>query len=149
MEVKEGDIFGEMEAISREPRISRAVSLGKSSILILPKASYQCIFFEEYQDVGKDIARCAAEKRKAWNNHLKKILMTLGSIEPLYFKPPSYALLLIKGVHEVTGLINKAEKDQDTSKNSKTLASPQNLNPNRKHRDTKKQKTNFSASGML
>jgi hypothetical protein len=69
VEIKEGDIFGEMEANSNEPRISRAVSLDKSSILILTKADYYSIFFEEYQDVGKDIARCAAEKRKAWNNH--------------------------------------------------------------------------------
>jgi hypothetical protein len=75
--------------------------------------------------------------------------MNLGTIELLYFKPTSYALLLIKGVHEVTGLINKAEKDHDTSKNDKSRDGLASSKAEARGLHLGKKKTGLSASEML
>lgn len=75
--------------------------------------------------------------------------MELGTIEPLYFKPQSYALLLIKGVHEVTGLINKAEKDHDTNRNDKSGDGLASSKAEARGLHLGKKKTGLSASGML
>ena len=114
-----------MEAVSNETRMSKAISIGKSTILILAKQHYQTILFEEYQDLGREITKVCNQKRKAWNNYLKKTQLAQGSIDVLYYKPQSYAMLLVKGVHEAAGLEKKADKknieEQKDSKQKNSL----------------------------
>jgi hypothetical protein len=66
------------------------------------------------------ISHAARLRNEKLGTTIRKRYLRSWAAFNLYFKPPSYALLLIKGVHEVTGLINKAEKDHDTSKNDKS-----------------------------
>lgn len=111
--VKVGDVFGELEIITNEMRITKAVSIGQSTVLILKKQDFHLIFNEEYPDMGKYIHVNAMKKRKIFNVHLKDMLTKLGSLECLSYKPNFYALLMIQGINENTGLISGVDSKFD------------------------------------